>query len=291
MLCRIWISGTGRRRRKPAVRGLRIAICWHNEQVDLAVFDVNRGHSFRNQLLQALAADDIGMLAPLLNRVALRPRQLLHVSRTVMERVYFIENGLISVSGPSGHGKMVEAWLIGSEGMSGIPVVLYDDEPPLQRVVQVGGEAVEIGRQDLLAAMEVRPGIRRLLLRYVAFVLMQTVQTGICNANHDVEQRLSRWLLVARDALGGDRVPLTHRALARILGVRRASVTNCLGALEKRRAIHVSRGAVVASDPDALSEIACDCTRFIKREYQRLITEYRPEEPSQATTVPAASGT
>jgi CRP-like cAMP-binding protein len=252
---------------------------------------VNRGHSFRNQLLQALAPDDIGVLAPLLARVTLRPRQLLHVSRTPMDRVYFIENGLISVSGPSGQGKLVEAWLIGSEGMSGIPIALYDDAPPLQRVVQVGGEALEIASHNLSAVMETCPGIRRILLRYVAFVLMQTVQTGICNANHDVEQRLSRWLLLARDALGEDRVPLTHRALARILGVRRASVTNSLGALEKRRAIHVSRGAVIASDADALSEIACDCTRFIKREYQRLITDYRPEEPPEAITLPVASGT
>ena len=252
---------------------------------------MNRVHRFRNQLLQALSPEDIGVLAPQLKRVTLRPRQLLHVSRTPMERVYFIENGLISVSGPTGQGKMVEAWLIGSEGMSGIPILLHDAEPPLQRAVQVGGEAFEIDPDELRAAIDTSPGIRRILLRYVAFVLLQTVQTGICNANHDVEQRLSRWLLVARDALGEDRVPLTHRALARILGVRRASVTNCLGLLEKRGAIQVSRGVVVASDPRLLNEIACDCTRFIKREYQRLITQAGPETKSRPVIAPAASGT
>lgn len=208
-----------------------------------------------------------------------------------MERVYFIESSLISVSGPTGQGKMVEAWLIGSEGMSGIPIVLQDEDPPLQRMVQIGGDAFEIGRQELTAAMEASPGIRRILLRYVQFVLLQTVQTGICNANHDVEQRLSRWLLLARDALGQDRVPLTHRALARTLGVRRASVTNCLGLLEKRGAIGVSRGVVTASDPRALNEIACDCTRFIKREYDRLITQYRSGTTGKAATMTAASGT
>src|SRR5690242_6796568 len=123
--------------------------------------DVNRGQGFRNQLLQALAPEDVSVLASQLTRVTLRPRQLLHVSRTPMDRVYFIENGLISVSGPTGQGKMVEAWLIGSEGMSGIPVILHDDEPPLQRMVQVGGEAFEIGRHELLAAMDANPGIRQ----------------------------------------------------------------------------------------------------------------------------------
>src|SRR6202011_2920051 len=119
----------------------------------------------------------------------------------------------------------------------------------------------EIGRHELVAAMEDRPSIRRLFLRYATFVLLQTVQIGICNAHHGIEQRLSRWLLLARDALGEDRVPLTHRSLARILGVRRASITNSLGALELRGAIRVSRGAVFADDQDKLNEIACDCTR------------------------------
>src|SRR5579872_169499 len=155
--------------------------------------------------------------------------------------------------------------------MTGIPAILQDDEPALQRVVQVGGDAWEIGRTELMALMEACPGIRSLLMRYVNYVLISAVQTGICNANHSIEQRLSRWLLVARDSLSDNRLPLTHRSLGRILGVRRASVTHCLGVLENDGAIRVTRGAVVVTAVEQLHQRACECARFTAREYQRLV--------------------
>lgn len=188
-----------------------------------------------------------------------------------MERMFFIEQGLVSVFGASGRRKLVEISLIGSAGMSGVEVVLQDNEPPLQRIVQVDGEAWQIECQDLVAIIEKRPEIRRLLLRYAMFVQLQTAQIGICNASHRAEQRVSRWLLQARDALDRNRLPLTHRMLARILGVRRATVTHVLGALERRGATRIGRGAVLIDSPERLNERACDCGRLISREYQRLI--------------------
>lgn len=226
----------------------------------------------RNQLLQALQPDDLSRISALLTRVPLRPRQLLYVSRLPGERVHFIESGLVSVSGAGGRGKTVEAWLVGCEGTTGIPAILQDEEPALQCMVQVGGEALEIGRPELMAAMEVCPGIRSLLLRYVNFTLLCAVQTGICNSNHTIEQRLARWLLLARDGMPDQSLPLTHRVLGRILGVRRASITHCLGALEQSGAINISRGAVVIMDSEILHQRGCECARYIRREYHRLIS-------------------
>ncbi len=226
----------------------------------------------RNQLLQALHPEDLQRISGLLTRVPLRPRQMLHVGRMPRERVYFIESGLVSVSGAGGRGKTVEAWLLGSEGTTAVPAILQDDEPALQCVVQIGGEALEIGRVEFMAVMEAVPGIRTLLLRYVNFTLLCAVQTGICNSNHSIEQRLARWLLFARDGFPDQRLPITHRALGRLLGVRRASVTHCLGALEQAGAISVARGSVVISDPELLHQRACECARYVRREYQRLIS-------------------
>lgn len=197
---------------------------------------------------------------------------MLHVGRMPRERVYFVESGLVSVSGAGGRGKTVEAWLLGSEGTTAVPVILQDDEPALQCVVQIGGEALEIGRVELMAVIEACPGIRGLLLRYVNFTLLCAVQTGICNSNHSIEQRLARWLLFARDGFPDQNMPITHRALGRLLGVRRASVTHCLGSLEQAGAIGVSRGNLVVLDSDKLHQRACECARYVRREYQRLIS-------------------
>lgn len=233
---------------------------------------MTNGSQIRNQLLQALQPEDLYRISGLLTRIPLRPRQLLHVGRMPRERVHFIESGLVSVSGAGGRGKTVEAWQLGFEGTTAVPAILQDDEPALQCVVQIGGEALEIGRLELMAVMEACPGIRSVLLRYVNFTLLCAVQTGICNSNHAIEQRLARWLLFARDGFPDQSLPITHRALGRILGVRRASVTHCLGALEQAGAISVARGSVVISDPEKLHQKACECARYIRREYQRLIS-------------------
>lgn len=231
----------------------------------------------RNRLLRALETPDLERLRSRLTLVPLRSKQILHLSRTPMEDVYFIESGLVSVSTSPERGKSVEAWLIGSEGMTGVPVVLGDDdEPPLQRVVQVGGEACRLSRQDLRSAMEESKDLRRLLLRYVQLVLFQTAQEGACNANHDLKQRLSRWLMQARDGLGQDEIPLTHRTLGRLLGVRRASITDCLGVLEREGVVRARRGAIRTTDIDKLSALSCDCHRVIRREYCRLIGQTLP---------------
>lgn len=244
---------------------------------------------FRNQLLQAMAPDDLSRIAGFLTRIPLRPRQLLQVSRTPMERVLFIESGLVSVNAAAGRGKMVEAWLTGCEGMTGLPVLLQDEEPALQRLVQVGGEAWEIGRTELVALMEACPGIRSILMRYVKYVLYSAVQTGICNANHMIEQRLARWLLMARDGLADDKLPVTHRTLGRILGVRRASVTHSLGTLESSGAISVTRGAVLVVEAEQLQQRSCECARYLKREYQRLIAPPPPRGTIRATSEPGRS--
>lgn len=189
-----------------------------------------------------------------------------------MQDAYFIERGLVSVSAHSGPGSTVEVWLIGSEGMTGAPVVLGDDDrPPLQRVVQVGGEAYRISRGSLRAALRESEQLRALLLRYVQVVLLQAAQESACNSTHDLKQRLSRWLLLALDGLGSEKIALTHRTLARLLGVRRASVTACLGKLAEEGAISTTRGAIEAKDRAKLSASACDCYGLIRGEYRRLI--------------------
>lgn len=226
----------------------------------------------RNRLLASLSDGDWETLQPLLEPVGLRSRQVLHHAKMPMQHVYFVEEGLVSVSARTTRDQWVEVWLIGMEGMTGIPVVLGDEaEPPLRRVVQVGGSALRIASGDLRRALEDSRSLRHAMLRYVHVVMLQTSQSGACNTHHSLRQRLARWLLVARDALGADAVPLTHGVLARLLGARRPSVTDCLGVLERTGAIRNARGLVTVTDPDQLETLCCDCHRLIRREYDRLL--------------------
>src|SRR4051794_17742977 len=143
-----------------------------------------------------------------------------------MDNVYFLETGLVSVSAKVGTTRFVAAWLIGSEGMVGAPLVLAEDDrkPPHRRVVQVGGIALRLPAQQFVSMLPELPVLRSVILRYVNVVLSQTSQSGACNSVHSLRQRLARWLLVASNSLECADVLLTHKVLAELLGVRRASV-------------------------------------------------------------------
>jgi hypothetical protein len=117
--------------------------------------------------------------------------------------------------------------------------------------------------------LEDLPVMRTLLHRYAHVVLQQTSQSGACNAHHSLRQRLCRWLLVARNALAADELSLTHEVMARLLGVRRASVTECLDLFQKEGMLKLQRGAILVGDTGKLEAACCDCYGLIMREYHR----------------------
>jgi CRP-like cAMP-binding protein len=228
------------------------------------------GAATRNRLLQLMPHDEFRLLKAKSEEVPLVARQVLHHWRLPMEYVYFIERGLVSVSARISEKKFVEAWLIGSEGMIGAPLILTQDKtPPHRRVVQVGGTARRIPAREFLALLQDLPTFRKVLLRYIDVVLVQTSQSGACNAVHSFKQRLARWLLVAQNALEEDGLPLTHDVLSQLLGVRRASVTECLTHLEGAGSIRCSRRLITVIDRQLLRTASCTCFDLIDREYRR----------------------
>lgn len=155
----------------------------------------------RNRLLATLSASDWEAINPLMELVVIRPRQVLQHSNLRMEYVYFIEQGLVSASARMTSDQWVEVWLLGCEGMTGIPVVLgVADQIPFRRVVLVGGTAYRILGDDLVRAAELSRDLKGLLLRYAAVVLQQASVSGACNSHHTLNQRLARWLLLAGPA-------------------------------------------------------------------------------------------
>ncbi len=237
----------------------------------------------RNRLLQRLPARELESLLARAERATLHPRQILHHWNMPMRDVYFVEQGLVSVSVKISRERAVEGWLIGSEGMTGIPILLGDNEtPPYRRVVQVGGHAWRLSAEDLAAAVGELETLRTLLLRYAEFVLCQSSQWGACNAHHSLRQRMGRWLLAACDALEADRLPVTHQLLARLLGVRRASVSECLSMLEAEGVIRNTRSLVQIVQPEVLLSLSCDCHRIVQRDYRRLFASRSLSAPAAA---------
>jgi CRP-like cAMP-binding protein len=103
-----------------------------------------------------------------------------------------------------------------------------------------------------------------LVLRYTHSFLAQVSLSLACNSLHPVVCRLGRWLLLVHNRAGADQFPLTHEFLAAMLGVRRATVTEAAGALQRDGLIRYGRGMVTVLDRPGLESAACGCYRAIR---------------------------
>src|SRR5439155_25940457 len=83
-----------------------------------------------------------------------------------------------------------------------------------------------------------------LLVRYTYALFGFVAQSTACNAVHSIEQRLARWLLMARDRMERDDFPLTQQFVAMMLGATRQTVTVVAGTLQKAGLITYHRGHV-----------------------------------------------
>jgi CRP-like cAMP-binding protein len=226
-------------------------------------------NSTSNKLLRFLPSADHKLLASLLTPVQLELRQTLEKANQPIEHIYFLEDGIASVVGDSKTFGQIEIGIIGKEGVTGLQVILGNDQSPYETFIQAPGTALRIEAQKLRAAMDKSRTLHQLLLRYVQVFMIQTSQTALSNASGLLTQRLARWLLMCEDRLSSKPLPLTHQFLAMMLGVQRSGVTIALGELENRELIRCKRGTITILDRPTLMKLTNGSYGVAEAEYQR----------------------
>ena len=212
-----------------------------------------------NLLLAALPRKSYAELLPGLAPVALKFGDVLYEQGQPIDQVYFPGESMVSLlTLVEGH-LALEVGLVGREGMVGAPLALGVDRSPVRALVQGGGSAMRMSAGSFRRALARSPPLQRTALRYVHTLMAQVTQTAACNRFHVVERRLARWLLMTRDRVRSDEFRMTQDFLSNMLGVRRVGVTEAAGALQRRKLIKYSRGAISILNGRGLEAAACSC--------------------------------
>ena len=224
-----------------------------------------------NRLLSLLSDDDYERLRPHLAPVILDYRKSLYEASRPIDHVYFPVEGVASLVIMTADGGSAEVGTIGSEGIVGLPVCLGDNIAPSAVYVQVPGTALGMDAGLFRRELEHRPTMNLVMLHYAHAFFNQVAQSAACAHLHRVEQRCCRWLLMTRDRMPPGDFLLTHEFLGMMLGVRRTTVTEVMGSLQKAGLIRYRRGHVTILDHEALQQRACECYEISKLEFDRLL--------------------
>jgi len=229
--------------------------------------------SKQNQILGALPREDYERLLPHLELVQMPLGWTVSESDDHVDYVHYPITGIISLIHELEDGSSSEIALVGNEGMLGISIYMGGESMSSGTVVQSPGQAYRLSRTIMKKEFSTGGKLQHLSLLYTQALPAQTSQTAVCNQHHSLDQQLCRWLLMSLDQLHKNNLVITQELIASLLGVRRESITQVAGKLQKDGLIEYARGRIIVIDRPKLEDRACECYSDVKKEYQRLLPQ------------------
>ena len=224
-----------------------------------------------NKLLASLSRGDAAAIQPFLRHIDLEHKKVLFDTGDTVEHVYFPTGAVVSLVVGLSTGEMIEAAMVGRDGVVGAAAAL-DGRISLSRaIVQLPGPALVCDIPDLKGAAMQSQTLLSKLIRHEQTLYAQAQQSTACMAAHDVESRMCRWLLRARDLANSDTLMFTQEFLAEMLGVRRTSITVVALTLQRAGMIRYTRGKIEILNVDDLRNTACECYESVKAQYAQLL--------------------
>jgi CRP-like cAMP-binding protein len=217
---------------------------------------------YKNSLLNALDADIIARLR--LQPVKFELKHEIEYPGDSIGGLYFLEEGMASMTTTFKDGSQVEVGMFGYESVIGVSV-LMGTKKSLNRVyTQIAGHGYTCHVEDARREFRLCGAFQFLALRYVQAQLVQAMQSAGCNAKHNFEQRLARWLLLCADRSHSDTFKVSHKFLADMLGGGRPTITTTAGILKRKGLIEYTREEIRILDFPGLTKASCECYLIIK---------------------------
>jgi CRP-like cAMP-binding protein len=254
------------------LRARRTEIIFADGEVLMPAASV-RQEEVKNFILSSLPADEFAHLASSIEFVSFASGERLYGQEEAVRYIHFINDGLLSLLSILEDGTSIEVGALGREGIGGISVLLGSDTAAHMGMAQADGAAYRIRTEHAREAFRTLPMFQQKILRYTRMLMSQISMIAACNTLHTVEERLARWLLMCRQRVESDDIPLTQEFLSHMLGVRRSGVTVAIGILERAGLISHRRGTIHITDAERLKEASCECVRAMSDEFNSFVNE------------------
>jgi CRP-like cAMP-binding protein len=225
----------------------------------------------QNGILAALPAKDYARILPDLQLVEMPLNWRVSESGDHVNYLYFPISGIVSLMYALEDGSTSETALVGNEGMVGISIFMGGESMPTSTDVQSVGQAYRLSRKVMKHEFDLGGQLQRLALLFTQALISQTSQTAVCNQHHSLDQKMCRWLLMSMDKSSNSSLLITQEKMSTLLGVRRESVAQALGKLQKDGLITRSRGRITITNRPTLELRVCECYGVVRDEYERLL--------------------
>jgi len=223
------------------------------------------GKHVNNKVLLATPDNEYELMRSDLTYMDLPDHLSLHEPTQNIEFVYFPNRGMVSQVVVTKDGRTVEVGVVGSEGYVGAGLAAGLSRSSVREIMQVAGDGFRMMGNALERILRTAPQLQLLLNRHTGLQAMQVAQTAACNRLHDIQQRLSRWLLMTQDRVNLGVLPITHDFIATMMGTDRSTVSLAAAVLQKKGIIDYVRGAVKIVNRRKLEKSACECYAVIQQ--------------------------
>src|ERR1700732_2443666 len=159
------------------------------------------GKPVRNKVLLAMPDDEYNLIRPDLTYVDMPHHLSLHEPTQIIEFVHFPNRGMVSQVVVTKDGRTVEVGVVGKEGYVGAGLAAGLSRSSVREIIQIAGDGFRIMGNALGRILRSAPRLQVILNRHTGLQGMQIARTAACNRLHDIEQRLSRGLLMTQDRL------------------------------------------------------------------------------------------
>ena len=237
--------------------------------------DSGRSPAPENLLLRGLPERELSRLRPHLRKYSTNVGEELHCRREDDPDVFFPVESVSSLVVEGSEGVAVEVASVGAEGMVGLPIFVESDAVVFNALTQVPGEGLRMPRKILTRELEAKETFAERLEEYTEVLLLAVGQSSFCATSHSIPRRCARWLLAISDRAPGREVAVTHEFLAQLLGARRATITQAMNDLVRRKLVRNRRGALEVLDRKGLEAVACGCYHVIRSEFATLLSKWK----------------